>query len=293
MGALLIGVIISGMYYYYTRYTSDAWHTKMLVTVVWATDSIHQALISHTIYWYLVKEYGNINALSLLNKTIVTEVLFNGFTGLFVQSFFAVRVYKLSQKKLYAFLPVALLVAAEFGEFRLHTFIDLTTLRGLSISMNVFAAAADVLIAVILCTILHASRSDFSQSNTLINKLASTGSQTSNCYSVCACISLITFFAIPNTFVYIGFYFMIGRLYSNSLMATLNARKSLREGPTNDRALSLRGMQPSNFALSRHGTEGIAIRIETTQDTKRDGADEPDLENDSTVSTATFWAPGD
>ena len=37
--------------------------------------------------------------------------------------------------------------------------------------MNVFAAAADVAIAAILCTILHTSRTNFSKSNTLINKL--------------------------------------------------------------------------------------------------------------------------
>ena len=39
--------------------------------------------------------------------------------------------------------------------------------------MNVFAAAADVAIAAILCLLLHNSRTKFHKSNTLINKLAS------------------------------------------------------------------------------------------------------------------------
>ena len=39
--------------------------------------------------------------------------------------------------------------------------------------MNVFAAAADVAIAAILCLLLHSSRTKFHKSNTLINKLAS------------------------------------------------------------------------------------------------------------------------
>jgi Family of unknown function (DUF6534) len=36
--------------------------------------------------------------------------------------------------------------------------------------------------------------------------------------------------AIPTSFVYILFYFNIGRLYCNSLLATLNARNMIRSG---------------------------------------------------------------
>ncbi|RPD74470.1 hypothetical protein L226DRAFT_74988 [Lentinus tigrinus ALCF2SS1-7] len=290
MGALLIGVILSGIfygiscsqiYYYFTRYQNDSRSLKMLVFSVWASDSIHQALISHSIYWYLITEYGNPVAMSMLNKTIVAEVLFNAFTGLFVQSFFVVRVWKLSEKKLYLVVPVAILVAAEFGvsatytarAFWLRTFNDLAELRGLSICMNVFAAAADVAIAAILCTILHTSRTNFSKSNTLINKLIVFAVNTGLLTSVCACISLITFFAMPGAFIYILFYFLIGRLYSNSLMATLNARKSLREGSANDVSLSLRDMQPATTMLNGPGRrgEGIAIRIDTTKESRHDG----------------------
>lgn len=75
-------------------------------------------------YWYLITEYGNPTALTLLSKyvrrpstygilsltvafrTIIVEVFFNAFTGLFVQSFFAARIWKLSGNKLYLVIPV-------------------------------------------------------------------------------------------------------------------------------------------------------------------------------------------
>ncbi|CDO74087.1 hypothetical protein BN946_scf185043.g137 [Trametes cinnabarina] len=314
------------MYYYYTRYQRDPWHIKLLVTAVWTTDTIHQALISHSVYWYLITEYGNPVALTLLSKTIIIEVFFNvrilllperAFTGLFVQSFFAARVYKLSHKKFYLVIPVALLIAGEFGKnlndqhdavarsdeksvcdyhsrrhgikaLRLKTFVDLVQIKGLSISINAFAAAGDVCIAAILCTILHNSRTGFNKSNTLINRLMVFAVNTGLLTSVCACLSLITILALPNTFVYICFFFLVGRLYSNSLMATLNARKSLRDASTNELSLSLRDMQPaastnglaniSNFGRSicnaQRRTEGIAIRIDTTKESKHDGESE-------------------
>ena len=96
--------------------------------------------------------------------------------------------------------------------------------------------------------------------------------------SICACMSLITILALPNTFVYICFFFLIGRrmfisryslgalliytivyaVYSNSLMATLNARKGIREASSkgHDTSLSLHNMHPTshgnptNFGVS-------------------------------------------
>ncbi|KAI0643753.1 hypothetical protein C8Q79DRAFT_1002351 [Trametes meyenii] len=274
MGPLLIGVILAAMYYYFTRYPRDPWHIKLLVTVVWTTDSIHQALISHSVYWYLITEYGNPQALFMLTRSIIIEVLFNGFTGVFVQIFFAARIWKLSGGKLYLVIPVAILIT---GDLHYHTFADLTQIKGLSISINVFAAAGDVVIATILCTILHFSRTGFSKSNTLINRLMVFAVNTGLLTSICACLSLITILSLPNTFIYITFFFLVGRLYCNSLMATLNARKSLREASGNDVSVSLRDMQPAastnltNISpYSQRRAEGITIRIDTTKDTKHD-----------------------
>ncbi len=128
--------------------------------------------------------------------------------------------------------------------------------------------------------------------------------------SICACLSLITILALPNTFIYITFFFLVGRsksrllsascrggheltppsppslrasrppaVYSNSLMATLNARKSLRDASSHDVSVSLRDIQPAATNLSNiapyasRRADGIAIRIDTTKDTKHDGSE--------------------
>ncbi|TBU32163.1 hypothetical protein BD311DRAFT_817208 [Dichomitus squalens] len=291
MGALLISVVVL---YYFTRYPNDPAYLKLLVAAVTTSDTIHQALITHSVYWYLVTEYGNPKALTMLVKTILVEVVVQGFTGFLVQGFFTMRVWKLSKGKLYLVIPVAVMVLTELGMTlaygiislsRLETFADLAQIKSVSACMNVFAAVPDVTIAAILCTILHRSRTRFSKSNTLINRLIAFSINTGLLTSVCACISLITFFALPNTFVYICFFFLIGRLYSNSLMATLNARKSLRDGSSNEASISLRdvhgttGTNLAHYNVSR--AEGIAIRIDTTKDMKRDPGSETDVIQDN------------
>ncbi|KAI0353285.1 hypothetical protein OH77DRAFT_1522740 [Trametes cingulata] len=359
MGSLLIGVIVcamfygvslSQMYYYYTRYPRDPVYLKLLVAAVWFTDSVHQASPhlpyqyippafipprtafyspEGTVYWYLVTQYGEPASLGRLSSTIIPEVFFQAFTGLFVQSFFAARIWKLSGRKPWLVGPVIALIVAEFsiamGKYTVlyaitalsfKTFLDLGKVKvrplpaplsspalanardslsqALSISINAVAAAGDVVIAAILCTILQFSKTGFERSDLLINRLIVFSVNTGLLTSICACMSLITILALPDTFIYICFYFLIGRLYSNSLMATLNARKALRTQSNGtciqDTAVSLRDLRPrtgSADALSGSpfrgkrdavarsgGAQHIAIRIDTTEESRRDGENE-------------------
>jgi hypothetical protein len=154
------------------------------------------------------------------------------------------------------------------------TFAELGTLKPLSMSVNALAAAGDVLIAVFLCTLLQQSRTGFRRSDTMINKLILFSINTGLLTSICAVMSLISISVWPNTFIYIAFYFCLGRLYCNSLLATLNARKSLR-GDSRDEnmSLSLQGIQKSSNSIGtsqRRLPNNISIKIDTTQEYVRD-----------------------
>ncbi|EJF65671.1 hypothetical protein DICSQDRAFT_77347 [Dichomitus squalens LYAD-421 SS1] len=301
MGCLLMGTITAGvlwgiscsqLFYYYTRYHKDPLSLKLLVGTVFVSDSVHQAVIIQSVYAYLVTDYGDPTKLMHPNTGLIIQVFFTALTGLLVQSFFVLRIWRLSNKRTYLVIPVIFLVLAEFSvsvayavkAFFLPSFLHVNRIRGLSICMNAFAAAGDVAIAGCLCTILHLSRTEFSKSNALINKLMVFAVNTGLLTSICAVTSLITFFAVPNSFVYITFYYLIGRLYNNSLLATLNARRSLREGTSSgDISLSLRDGQAHSPASaypvphSQRGQNGITVRIDTRKDTQHDYAAEYEM----------------
>ncbi|KAH9855309.1 hypothetical protein C2E23DRAFT_615472 [Lenzites betulinus] len=290
MGAMLIGVILAGImygvtcsqvFYYFTHYPRDHWATKLLVTAVWLCDTTHQGLISYTIYWYLVTQYGNPEALGIPEKSIIIEVFFSSFIGLFVQSFFTLRIWRLSGKARMIVIPVILLVGGEFilttayaiMSLSLDTFEEVNRYEDLSIAVNSIAAAGDIVIAAILCVILHKSRTGFRKSNILINKLMIFAVNTGALTSICATLTFISVLASPNTFIYITFFFFMGRLYANSLMATLNARNSIRDGTAGDTTWSLQDMQPSVMpagSIATRRTGDIAIRIDTTSHSKHD-----------------------
>ncbi|KAI3600676.1 hypothetical protein WG66_014174 [Moniliophthora roreri] len=153
----------------------------------------------------------------------------------------------------------------------------------LSILVNALAAAGDVYIAATLCWLLHSSRTGFRRSDTIIKKLILFTVNTGALTSLCAVASLISITAAPNTFIYITFFFCIGRLYANSLLATLNARGTIRESADEAEYNTTHGIGGFGFkgaagsgSFASRGTErpsnGISIQINRTQEFKRDAS---------------------
>jgi len=292
-GVTLIGVIVAAalwgvscvqVWYYYNHYPKDAWHNKLLVAAGWMSDTVHQMLISHTIYTYLVTNFGNPVELGNLVWSLLVEILFNGLTTLMVQCFFTVRVWRLSGGSYFLTGLVSILVVGQFGWMLYYTikslqfqnFAQLRTLKVASITVNALAAAGDVLIATILCSILQMSRTGFKRSDTMIKKLILFSMSTGLVTSICAVAALISTVSAPSTFIYIFFYFNIGRLYSNSLMVALNARKNIRgAGGDEPMTISLSDIQDSSLTANSKRTSNIAIMVDTTREYMRDQDSNP------------------
>jgi len=282
----LHGVSCIQAWYYFTH-QNDTWPIKSLVSAVMIFDTIHQALISHTVYTYLITNFGNYPSLEKLVWSILVEVIFNGLTAFLVQSFLTVRVWRLSNRNTWLTALAVTLVIGEFAcviaftgmSLRLRTFVELARLKPLSVTVNALAAASDVLIAATLCTLLHRSRTGFHRSDTMINKLILFAVNTGCFTSLCAVASLISIVVAGGTFLYIAFFFCIGRLYSNSLLATLNARDMIRgaaddvQSTDDNFSLSLREIPKTATIGSRRPTN-ISIKIDTTKETDRDSDQE-------------------
>ncbi|TFK49047.1 hypothetical protein OE88DRAFT_1737259 [Heliocybe sulcata] len=326
MGAMFVGVIVAATLYgvscvqtwfYYNHYRNDLWHIKLLVATSFISDTVHQAMISHTVYTYLVTNFDNPAILGELVWSLLVEVLFNGCTALMVQLFFTIRIWKLSERNIPITVSVLILVLAEFGavmtytikSLTLHTFVELNQLKaraGLSMAVNALAAAGDVAIAIVLCTMLHRSRTGFKQSDTMITKLIIFCVNTGLLTSACAVLSLVFITTLPNTFIYICFYFTLGRLYLNSLLATLNARKSIRSnagGPSDFSEnislplteVNMRRTGSMSMAEPKgHGSIGrpIAVRIETCTETVKEVC-EMDLQRHDSDHDEEQGSPGD
>ncbi|KAK0459422.1 uncharacterized protein EV420DRAFT_1678180 [Desarmillaria tabescens] len=302
-GALFIGMVLAAVlwgvscvqtWYYFDNYRHDSIFLKGVVFLTWLSDTIHQVLITHVLYYYTISHFGDTDALENIVWTLYVEVVFNAITGFLVQSFFAYRIWTCFPEKLRSPVCHRAFDIGRSGDlssicrrWRTPSYVYRPQkLKPLSMSINVLAAAGDVLISVAICFFLNNAKSGFAWSNNVINRLV---------HLICS----ITFgfndmiiLALPNTLVYFAFYFMIGRFYVNSLLATLNSRKSMRTPASTeaeshslqDRARStfsarLRGIMSTQDNNKPHTTPRIEVQISTI---KADdyGNDEASLQQD-------------
>ncbi|THH08978.1 hypothetical protein EW145_g2331 [Phellinidium pouzarii] len=90
--------------------------------------------------------------------------------------------------------------------------------------------AVDVLVAIILCYFLRQSRTGFKSTDNVINVLMMYVINTGLLTAVCATCCIAIYVAMPTTFIFIGFYFCLPKLYFNSMLAMLNSRETLPRG---------------------------------------------------------------
>ncbi|KAF8910258.1 hypothetical protein CPB85DRAFT_1435349 [Mucidula mucida] len=297
MGALFIGMVLGAVlwgvscvqtWYYFDNFGKDPVYLRVTVFVTWCSDTVHQALITHAVYTYVITGFGDRNGLNTVLWSIYLEVLFNGLTGFLVQSFFVHRIWTF-RRNVSVVLFISALVAAEFAVslayvglgMRLKTFDELVQIKGVSMSINGLAAAGDVAISIAICTMLESSKSGFGWSNHVINRLMIFAINSGLLTSLCAIMSLICITALPDTLIYFVFYFIIRAsacyadftdyriVYSNSLLATLNYRKSMRTPQQSSRgeSHSLHDRNTSGnrlFSRVNHAQKpGIQVQIET------------------------------
>ncbi|KJA12528.1 hypothetical protein HYPSUDRAFT_210434 [Hypholoma sublateritium FD-334 SS-4] len=114
--------------------------------------------------------------------------------------------------------------------------------------------------------------------------------------SLCAVASLISIVCAGDTFLYISFFFCIGRLYTNSLLAALNARKMIRNAGSSVHTasgdgfaiVSMQTFPKGGHMASRQRGTNISFKIDPTKQFVMDSDREDDLEKaEASISTPT------
>jgi len=269
---------------------SDPWYLKSLVGFILLCDTFQMGILTACIYKYIILNFANEEILGTLFNTLIIEIFFSDAIGLSVQMFYCWRIWRLSQRNYFVVLPLVLLSWAAFTSLfvysclalKFSTFAELATLKNLSMSCNILAAASDIFISAAMVLLLQKSKTGYKSTNGMLNRLIIFTFNTGIPVSICALWACISINVWPDTFIYIFFFLLQGRFYTNSLLVTLNFREYIKKGAA-EAATSymmhsyhgpLRNSGPTDSASKGskvdHDDEsgsGIAIRIDTTRRT--------------------------
>ncbi|KII84414.1 hypothetical protein PLICRDRAFT_179652 [Plicaturopsis crispa FD-325 SS-3] len=249
LGILFDSVVCSSVLYgagclqcwvYWRSYRNrDPWYIKLLIASLLVCDTGQQVVLTVSVYDYAITNHGNPNILNALLQQVFLNpisVFFSNIIALLVQQFYCYRVLRISKRYVLQ-VPLSLFSLSAFGLLvgdllcqSLDTFMELSTLKHLWMTCNLLAAGADISILVSLVWLLVASKTGLKHSNDLINRLILFTLNTGLLTSLCAIASCISIALSPTTFIYMFFFLIMGRLYTNSFLVTLNCREYIKTG---------------------------------------------------------------
>ncbi|KAJ6461001.1 hypothetical protein C8R45DRAFT_537114 [Mycena sanguinolenta] len=283
LGALEIGVLVSYMlfgvtttqtYIYYHRCSYDSTKLKALVAFIWVCESGHVICIGHALYVYTILNYGQPERLAYaLPKTILISLFLTAIVSAFVQGFFVFRTYIITKNRYICFIILGLMFlrllsasALSFLGMEMTLLVQFEKRWGwLGLVGLAVSATIDSIIAVILVVSLrNHSRGVHKRTTALVDKLIAWTIETAAITSVSSIITFLCFVTMTHNFIWLGVQVVSARLFSNSLLTSLNSRAALRE--TDKVALTLSSL-PSAVQPPR---TGVNILVTKTSEVMND-----------------------
>ncbi|SJL15347.1 uncharacterized protein ARMOST_18840 [Armillaria ostoyae] len=286
IGALYLGSNIASILYgitnlqglsYYRRYPNDWWVYRYSVTLLWVLDTLHVALSTHALYFYLITMFGNlVGDLESDLWSMKWQLYLNDLIVVYVQGLYAVRLWKLG-RHFHKILPwfVALAVQLYVGVNQLidldctekiagdvvhsiHITPNLASASNIKRSICAFfstIAATDVMIAVPMTYYLHKSRGRIMFSSYKV-KISALNSPTLSLRKMTVLVrcSLSSPFVVSQLDLSHAQDLTNINIYINSLLAMLNSRSENHptSRATEDGANSL----PTVLRITPHSSEG-------------------------------------
>ncbi|KAJ7291648.1 hypothetical protein C8J57DRAFT_1705172 [Mycena rebaudengoi] len=250
---MLMGTLMVQVYVYWRNFPKDRLGIKILVYAVFVVDLIQTAFGTHEAWWSAIKHWGNPAALQGAPWTSVIAIPITcGLISAVVQIFYAMRIWILKTTvipRLLAALIISIALtqslAAIVGSSVLEanlTQANLIRLHPVFVLWLSGSFVADIIIAGSMIWILQTAkpRAWISPTESLLNRLIINSIQTGTVTVVCAGITLALFIHFTDKNYYYASAYILGKLYSNSFMATLNYRAPRTHSQSSDHSLGMR-----------------------------------------------------
>jgi hypothetical protein len=235
----LYGVSVLQVYLYFRRYTQDRPALKTMVTILWIFDTLTTIFVAHSLFTFVFELLNKNPSVNIIwsftaEKLLVTIITF------IAQCFYAHTIWKIS-KNMIITVFISVLAVGTFGlgiYTTVHLFenpaLNSISTRGFLIVSGLvqgLAALNDIVITVAMSYYLHIKRSSLPSSEKLIDTLILYAVSRGVLTAVAQIMFLVLNVAMPHHEFWLPFHMAVGKLYVNSVLATLNVRESLSRQP--------------------------------------------------------------
>ncbi|KAJ6595168.1 hypothetical protein DFH09DRAFT_1136354 [Mycena vulgaris] len=233
----LLGTLTLQVYLFHVAFPNERTPLKALVYTIFLLDVAQTAISSHFAYMLLVTGWGDPAVLTNLPWSSAAGPIFTGIISASVQIFFAWRIYVLKGGNPYAIgisgLIVLLALMQSFSAIISDALFAVTTelsqVRHLMVGVKLWlfgSAVCDIVITATMLAILssYRQRTPWKSTDSTLTKLIYITVNSGAITTVVAIADVVLFMLYPDNYLHETPAFMLGKVYSNVLVATLNAR---------------------------------------------------------------------
>ncbi|KAF8910579.1 hypothetical protein CPB84DRAFT_1229658 [Gymnopilus junonius] len=237
-GAVLIGGLassmLSGFVYvqvvvYFKVYSSDMWQIKAVVASILFLDIVHSVFIWLVLWNYFITDFGLPDGVQDGHWEIGVIFIVTGILIFLAHLFHSHRLFRLAKNKYLLTVPIVViasvrLVLSIVGGAQLLRFQTIfrwrTDVGWIFTTSLVLSAAVDVLLTISLISILCLKKRGTPSLNAIVDLLMRYAFETA-CVTCAGSLSSVFCWALmPRNLIFLGLYFVVAKLYSNSLLST-------------------------------------------------------------------------
>ncbi|KAH9888313.1 hypothetical protein C8Q73DRAFT_794090 [Cubamyces lactineus] len=236
---LALGALFVQIYYYTQHFRTDQLKYRLIVGSLLILELVQTATTTHQAWYYGVTLWDNPAGLLTFPWSACSVPIMAGIIAAEAQIFYAWRIWRLAPN--WGFKGMAILIillallqalTSIVASIIFAIFLTPEKLLQLHSAFELWVSSSfvtDVLIAACMLWILYTAKnqSGWSRSNNIIGRLIGITVGTGLAIALCGALTLALFATtVGASFQYLPAAYIWGKLYSNSVMVSLNSRRS-------------------------------------------------------------------
>ncbi|KAN0128020.1 hypothetical protein V8E53_014197, partial [Lactarius tabidus] len=232
----LYGVLCVQIYVYSYNFPNEKRPLKFLAYFVFLLETVQTALSGSDVYYWFIAGFGNAERLTHSHFGGIDAGFMTGLLSVIVQGYFCYRIWVLNNKRLswmcwiIAVCTLTQSAAVTWLGAEARVAEKYVTSKIAIYLWSIPSALADILIAVAMTLQLRRATGNFT--SFVLVRVVRLTVETNTLTAASVITILVLYAAFPNEVYYVYLAEIIGKLYSNTLLVSLNNRIYFREHQT-------------------------------------------------------------
>ncbi|KAF7985971.1 hypothetical protein HWV62_43936 [Athelia sp. TMB] len=231
---ILFGIIVSQVFTYFENCEKDPLWQKLFVGIIFLLDTLSSILAMAWMYYLLIDNWGQIEAFTFGDWLLAADPMVAGVIAFMVQLFFAWRIHIVAKT---AWLTLAIAACAFLTLCGgLGTGIAVLWVKEYALFANfkqiatiwlISASVGDISITISLTYHLRRRKGAFKATDKLLDHIIQLTVQNGLLTALVAVVDICLYLSTPIPY-HISLSFLMPKLYSNTVLSSLNARRLMR-----------------------------------------------------------------